>query len=187
MGSPTTITESKIRGRNDDGSESTATWKAAENTGWTQKTNETFRVRFMLAAGAAGAGVTFANQLQYQLNGGSWTNVTTSSSVVKAVGSANLTDNDVTTEQMAGSQTFQDTGRVIEDGIGPTVVFGPSTDQEDEFSLQIVGADVVTGDEINLRTTKSGVAMDAYGVATNPLITVDDPIGFDSLLLLGVS
>ena len=35
-----------FRGRNDDGSETTATWIAAQNTNWTQPTGTNFRVRF---------------------------------------------------------------------------------------------------------------------------------------------
>lgn len=185
MGGVTTLTESKIRGRNDDGSETTATWIAAENTAWTQRAGVTFRVRFEVTSSAAGSGVIYNCQLQCQHNGGSWVNVTPSSSVVRAVNSANITDTEATTEQLAGSLAFL-ASEVSEDGITAQISQGLNQNLEVEFVIQIVGADVANGDEINLQTTKSGVAMDAYGVALNPLITVEKLPGGGNLPVLGV-
>lgn len=189
MGGVTTVTEMSWRGRNDDGDEDGATWITTADTAWTQRTGQTFRWRANLAAGAAGSGATLGCQAQYQLNGGSWTNITTSSSVVKGVTSSFVADGTTCTEQMAGAQDYDpgNGGTVSADGLAATFTFGPSRDVEIEFILQLVGADLVTGDEINLRTTKAGVAMDAYGVALDPMITVDDPVGLDMLPLLGVS
>jgi hypothetical protein len=42
----TNFTQVTFRGRNDDGSEVLATWKAAAGVDWNQVEDETFRVRF---------------------------------------------------------------------------------------------------------------------------------------------
>ncbi|UCD78513.1 MAG: hypothetical protein JSW26_24375, partial [Desulfobacterales bacterium] len=76
-------TQASFRARNDNGSETSATWTAAANTNWTQMVDKTFRLRFLVQdTGSAEADKTL--QLEYNLNSGGWNDVTGSSSVVKA-------------------------------------------------------------------------------------------------------
>src|SRR3990167_3782643 len=97
-----------FRGRNDNGDQATATWKALQNTNWTQAVDENFRVRFEMqeTAGCAATNVTNI-QLQYNLNAAGWVNVTATSSVVQSVASPNVADAAATTDQLTvGTGTF---------------------------------------------------------------------------------
>jgi hypothetical protein len=95
-------TQANFRGRNDNGNEIAATWKAAADTNWTQKVDENFRVRFVVqeTAGISAADKTF--QLEYNRNGGGWNDVNAASSVVRAWASPNVADGADTTGQWAG-------------------------------------------------------------------------------------
>ena len=65
------ITQRHWRGRNDDGSETTATWKADENLTWTQALEENFRIRWQIYNERGGGESPLLNslwQVQYRLN-----------------------------------------------------------------------------------------------------------------------
>ena len=70
------LDQDTFRARNDNGDETTATWKAAANINWTQKVDENIRVRFVIqeANGSNAPDMTF--QLEYNLNSGGWNDVT---------------------------------------------------------------------------------------------------------------
>lgn len=161
--------QDSYRGRNDDNNEASATWKAAANTDWLQAVDTKFRVRFLVQeTSGAGHSPTLTLQLQYRLNGvgGSWTNVTASSSVVKAIDSTWLSHGMDTTQQVGGG-SFVTNNNWVEDVDGTTDAsgaFGASYEAEAEFCLQIVGADVDDGDMVELRVVnESGdTALDAY-------------------------
>jgi hypothetical protein len=168
--------QDSFRGRNNDGSETTATWQAAANVNWTQPVEgdfqpEDFRVRFLVRenGGASAADKTF--QLEYKLNTGSWTDVTGSSTVIKAVDSDNLTDGGDTTQQL-GSGTFITPNAGLDEvngqAGGSVLDFSGSDEVELEFSLRIVGEDVLNNDSIQLRVK----GLDAY--SNTPTITVED-------------
>ncbi|MGH9878833.1 MAG: hypothetical protein ACRD5H_14470, partial [Nitrososphaerales archaeon] len=65
---PVTLDQAGFRGRNDDGSETTATWKAAENTNWSQAVDENLRVRLILDETTGGDPAIADYRLQYNLN-----------------------------------------------------------------------------------------------------------------------
>ena len=114
---PPDMSQTDFRARNDDGSETTATWKADANTNWTQDTDENFRVRFLLTCDAVE--MISAYQLQYNLNGAGWNNVNGSSSVVRSFASANLTDGADTTQQL-GAGTFVTNNNGVDESDGLT-------------------------------------------------------------------
>ena len=74
------VVQQSFRGRNDDGSETAATWIAATNTNWTQAADETFRVRFVVQETAGGA-ASGSYVVQRNINGGGWVTVTTAGAV----------------------------------------------------------------------------------------------------------
>jgi hypothetical protein len=166
--------QTDFRGRNDDGSETTATWKDVANANWSQDVDTTFRCRIAVDE-TTGNGDSENNQSlqwQYQLNSGGWNNIGTATSVVKAVDSANLTDNADTTQQLLAGTFITDNNAVCEDGTtGAANWPGSGAGMDTEIALQIVGTDVSNGDTIELRVTKSpGYAISTY--TNTPSITV---------------
>ncbi len=168
--------QKQFRGRNDDGTEATATWIVALNTNWTQDSNKNFRVRFTLQADAGVTNVTpISPSLYYSLNGGAYTQVTSSSNVVRLFTSANVTDATATTQQISGGlgltylagsvQTTSSTG------VSRAVSGGVHVD-EDEWCLQIRTVDVANSDTITLQERSAGGgAFVTYTVT--PSITVN--------------
>lgn len=178
-----TLTQTTFRGRNDDGSETTATWKATAGTDWTQLVDTNFRVRFNVNASVAAPTQNTAFILRYSLNGAAFAPVSASSTVVRAVASPNVADGAATTEQLAGAGTFN-AGTFDEvDGsaTGFTAATATGQDTEVEYCVQIRSADVANGDTINLRVhLNTGQAIDAY--TDTPIITVSESAAAASLI-----
>lgn len=160
-----------FRGRNDDGSESGATWKVLVNTDWTQAVDENFRVRFEIEEDA-GASFTLDPQLQYNLNGAGWNNVTGASSVVRATASPNVADGAATTNQLTQSGLGFVAGVFDEvDGLAGSQTLN-NQHTEVEYCVQIRSADVNNGDTVQLRVTDAGTALNVY--TQTPTITVSE-------------
>jgi hypothetical protein len=171
------VTLVAYRGRNDDGNETTATWKRAQNLDWVQAKDTNFRVRFLHQNDASGAVNNLDIQLQYQRNGGGYNNVTGSSNVVRSSASPNLADAaNLTSQLTGGSGTFQGaTGFDEVNGIcgGNSMDVANSGQFETEFCVQVRSADVVDGDVIELRTINSdtGLAWGTYTVVARLNVT----------------
>jgi hypothetical protein len=166
-----------FRGRNDDGNETTATWKATQGTDWTQLVDTNFRIRFEVQETAACAKNNVVWQLQYNKGGAGWVTVNASSSNVRSSASPNLADAANLTNQLTiGTGTFQGlTGFDEVDGAagGASMDLVASGHAEAEYCVQIRGVDVADGNTIQLRITDSGVAFAAYDAT--PTITVSKP------------
>jgi hypothetical protein len=172
--------QDSFRGRNDDGTETTASWIALANTNWTQDidADAQFRVRFLIQETAGVAEADFQEILQYNLNGAGWNNVTGASSVIRGVLSSNYADGDNTTQQIgAGTFITTNAGMVEGDG-GPASTTAPdfagSDETEFEFMLEIQAADVVDADTIQLRVTNNGTALGTY--TNTPTVTVTEAV-----------
>jgi hypothetical protein len=172
--------QDSFRGRNDDGNETTATWIAAANADFSHDidADPKFRIRFLIQETAGVAEADFSEQLQYNLNGAGWNNVTGASSVIRGVLSANYADGANTTQQIgAGTFIVTNAGMVEGDG-GPASATAPdfagSDETEFEFMLEIQAADVVNSDTIQLRVTKAGTALGTY--TNTPTVTVTEAV-----------
>lgn len=181
MGAGGQLIQTQFRGRFDDGTEATATWQAAANNNWTQLAGVPFRLRLGINVAVASAGL--LTTWQYNLNGAGWNNITTSSSVVKAVASAFVANGTATTQQMVGSGIYH-AGDFTDDGSCAAITLLTVEDTEMEACLQIVSADVVTGDVIQLRGANNNVAFTTY--TNTPSVTVLDPPAVGGLALSGV-
>ncbi len=96
-----------IRFRDDDGSESAATWRQLENVNDPDAPVDTnLRIRFEIQETAGGSINNETWQLQVDVDGGGFTNVGLGSSVVRSVGSGNFADDDNCTQQLGGSTPF---------------------------------------------------------------------------------
>jgi hypothetical protein len=162
-----------FRGRNDDGSETTATWIAAANTNWSQLVDANFRVRFEVQEIGGTSGSSTA-QLQYNKNGAGWNSVTGASSVVRSSASSNFSDGAATTNQLTGATGTFAAGTLDEgDGAVGSVSLAANGHTEWEFSVQIRSVDVVNGDTVQLRLTFGGDASPLY--TQTPNVTVNEP------------
>jgi hypothetical protein len=94
---------STYRWRNDDGNESTATWKAATNTPIIINNLNPLRLRIAVEDfNTSFSGVTGVNaNLEYSENGGAWQSITATSSMFTLVSSSFVTDNTTTTQQIS--------------------------------------------------------------------------------------
>ena len=167
-----------FRGRNDDGDQATATWKADQDVDWTQAVGVNLRVRFLVQETAGCAGANKVWQLQYNLASAGWVSVTGTSNVVRASASPNVADAANLSQQMTGGTgTFQgNTGFDDVNGAagGSQMDMQASGNAEAEFCIQILAVDVTDGQTVQLRITDNGNAFAAY--ATTPTITISDPV-----------
>jgi hypothetical protein len=165
------VTQASYRGRNDDGTEATATWKAAANTLWHAPLNANFRVRFLLQVATAISSTGFV--LMRSLNGGAYTAVTGASAVVKAAASPNVTDGAATTKQL-GVGTFVAGSFDEVDGAWASVSVAIGSETEMECCIQVVAADVKPLNTIALRVYQTtSIALGAY--TNTPTLVVPSP------------
>lgn len=137
----------------EDGTESGSTIIGSEDTQQTLDVDTLYQCRLKIRETAGGGGNYPNNSVwQYNHNSGGFTTISTSSSVVQAADSANLTDAADTTQRLTGGGTFVTPNSwVTEDGQMPGLSFGASEVCEMLLSFQIIGSDVSNGDEILLR------------------------------------
>lgn len=166
------FTQTDFRFRNDDGSETAATWKAATNTNISADVSSAnFDFRLRLCAQEVGTtAATFAANLFYSLNGGAYQQAGTATTGIIVLGSANLADNANTTQQLT-SFTFV-AGRVddVDGTTTATASIVQNSGTEFEFSLRLVAADVSDGQTLDFRLYRSSVAIATY--TNTPRLTV---------------
>ncbi|MCH9046449.1 MAG: hypothetical protein IIA40_10120 [SAR324 cluster bacterium] len=175
------LNQDGFRGRNDDGSESAATWKAALNTDWTQAVDENFRIRFLVTETGGAASNNVQPQLQYNLNSAGWNDVNATSLVARSSLSPNFAEGDNTTQQLgAGTFITPNSGMDEDEGLAGeanNIDFAGNDEVEVEFCLQIRGADVVDSDTLQFRVTNAGTLLDNYN--QTPTVTVSEGAVFD--------
>lgn len=168
---PYTLQQTGFRFRFDDGSETTATWRAATNTNVNLVASEIFRLRFLIRDNAGSFPAT-ALKIQYRRNGGTWTDVSTSDTYIQPNINSQLISDTTVTEQLAGPGTFVTntcTDRL--DGIigAPALTVGQEI--EAEFSLTTT-ANVVNGDTYDFRVADSAHAIAIQGYTQTPTATI---------------
>src|SRR3990167_98012 len=139
--------------------ESTHGWHAALDTNPAQgviAVDTTFLLRFTVQeTGGTAAGNT-DQQFQCRKNLGAWQDITTTSSIVKAVTTTVFANGADLTKRLTGTGTFESSGDGgTHDGLsgGPQNDIVASGNSETECALQIVGADVAGGDSIEFQLT----------------------------------
>lgn len=164
------LNQQNFRARNDDGSETAATWIATAGSNWTQQVDSTFRLRFLVDE-SAGADNTVGGSLEFNINGGGFAAVG-STTAVQFAASGTVTDGTATTQQI-GTGTFV-AGEFDSNGTASSVTLNNS-ESEFEYCLLIDSAQVADADSIQIRE----VGLDNYNAT--PTITVDVPVP-DALL-----
>lgn len=169
-----TYNQTRYRGRNDDGGEASATWKAAVDTAYpiNPSLSQSHRLRIGVREETGASDNNTAFRLQYSKNGGAWTDVTTSSSNVQAASSSNVSDGTQTTQQITSS-TFAGGELAVGDAVAGDntgIDFSGLDVAEVEFSITVVSADVVQDDTIELRVVfDGGTVLSTY----NSLATIN--------------
>jgi hypothetical protein len=163
-----------FRGRNDDGSETLATWKATQNSNWSQAVDTNFRVRFEVQETAGCAKNNVTPVVQCNKNGAGWFLVNgIGAAVVSALSTHYANDDDCTDQLTVGTGTFQGGDGMTEGtqtGGGAAMDVAASGHYEVEFCLSILSGEVVNGDTIQLRATDAAAAFAAYDAI--PTVTV---------------
>lgn len=174
-----------------DGTESGATFIDSADTSPAKGTlvNGTiYQFRQGVNETAGGGWMNATVQLQYNINGGGYTNVTGSSNVIQSVATGNIADGADTTQRITGF-TYENTNGGFDevDGLAGDGVVDPSNSGfESLFSFQIIDGDVSDDDEIEIRVViGGGTPFDSYpGSAHITVEKVEAPIHEDSASLI---
>ena len=167
------LRQTHFRFGKDGASESTHDWFAAEDTNITLFTGLKFLLRFTAQESGGTATVDTDFQFQYNLNGAGWNDITTSSSVVKAIAVDAFTNGAACTKRLSGNGTFESSAAgCTTDGSsgGTSCDIVASGNTETECGLQLVDADISDGDTIQFRITSPDYTI-SYDVT--PTLTVE--------------
>lgn len=157
----------------EDGTESGAAIIGSIDTDISRTVGNIFQIRLEIAV--TGMALNIAPSLRYSHEGGAFLQVNGSSLVVQSIASGDLTDDEDTTERLAGPNAFV-TGSVDEaDGVALTVNVdnSPAENTEILFSITIIDGDVLDLETIDFRLYNVSTQFDSYLVT--PRITVDKP------------
>lgn len=195
----------------DDGTESTHTWIANEDTNAAVFTGTKFLLRFTVQEAGGTASVDTDFQFQYNKNAAGWNDITTSSSVVKSVTPGAWANGANCTKRLSGTGTFETSAAgCTTDGSsgGASCDIAASGNTETECALQLISADIADGDTIQFRLTspdyaitytvtpsltveKTGISSSksvVYGVLNAPLgISVSKGVVYAALIDIGLS
>ena len=168
------FTQVAFRIRNDDGSETGATWRQAQNTNDTVAVNGNVRVRFLVDETASVAWTNRTWNIRYSLNGGAYTLVTGTTPIQVAL-SANFADGDDTTSQLTGGTgTFVTNNNGMKEATGGAINSGTAGQFfELEWCLYIDNEQVANNNTIALRVYDGNTALATY--SQTPTLTVSDP------------
>lgn len=168
MGAATT-TQQRFQYFNDDGTESGATTKASVDTDWVPGVSDLdtpFRLRFEVGT----TGMNESNRsynIFLSVDGGAYAQITTTSTngviSVASGHSSPPADNSATTERMAGAGTFQ-AGQWDNTGTTGNIAILVNQETEIEFCLQLDGANLSGGEQLDFRCYGGGAALDAYTI-----------------------
>lgn len=135
------LSQKNWRLRNDDGSESAATWKAAVNTSANVTKGQNFRLRAEFKEPKDGelvTGVTTAIRIQARINGGAWFSLSGAGSTdVHVVTSTHLTHHADTTQQIGSGTYLTDNDGQVESSNQSGSKYYEDRRAEIEWCLQI--------------------------------------------------
>lgn len=164
----------EFRFRNDDGSQTTATWRQALNTNDSWRVTTGLRVRFTMLELGGGGSTSKTFTLYYSKNSGSYTAVGASTPIQFSL-SSNFANNDNTTQQISVGGTYVATNLGMQETTGGITNTVPASNQfEAEWCLIIDAAQVADGDTFDLRVYKTSSPVNTY--TQTPRITVSTTI-----------
>lgn len=135
-----------------DAGEATSTIIGTANNQQTLNTDTEYQCRILVQEDNGGSKNNFAAAWQYSHNSGTWTTITTSTSVVQAADTAgNITNGGDTTQRIGAGTYITDNNWQTDTGSGGNCDFSGNDEAESVLAFTIVNADVSDGDEILLR------------------------------------
>ena len=162
-------------GNNDGTGEANHTFLAAENAAASLQLDTTYILRLGIQQVEATATANLAQQFQCRQNGGSWQNITTTSTIVKAVTGvfANNASSTQRLTTLTGSRDTSNQNCTTDGSSGGTANDVPASGHsETVLSFQVLSANVAPGDTIDFRVTVSGptttITYDVTPTATIP-------------------
>jgi hypothetical protein len=154
-----------------DGTETGHGWEEAEDTAFSSTNLEldtTYFLRILLQENGGGSTGANTYQLQYNVDGAGWNDVTGASSNVRAVATSNIADDAVTTNRLAGGSGTFISGRFDEADGDTTTSITITTNNFTEvmYSIQFRSADLpTTGATVTFQLVASGdSSIDNYNV-----------------------
>lgn len=157
--------QSHFRFRNDDGSETNATWIAAEDTDANIALDTNFRVRISIYSDGLATWTNLTWNLYYSLNNGAYSAVTTSTPV-KFSASGNIVDGSDATHQLSASGfEYLTDNNGLKESTGGVVNSGDASKShyfETEWSLQLDSAQISADNTIDFRIYRSSTALNSY-------------------------
>ena len=171
-----------FRFRDDDGSETGATWLDTENvapSGFDVTNDHQIRLRIAIQEIAGGAENNVDLTLQYRLNGGTWTNVSGSADTVTYVTSSFVANGIATTDQLTAPTGAFVVGTFVSiSGSTARSSFAGNDHTENEYSLILISADLSGGDVLDFRTLATGAVLSTYSqMPTVNLVTSQSEAG----------
>jgi hypothetical protein len=166
------FTQLTFRFRDDNGSETGATWRQTQGTNDTINTGSNFRLRFRLDETAARVWTNKNWNLYYSLNSAGYVAVT-DTTPVRVSTSTHFTDGDDCTAQLTGGTgTFVTDNNGMKDGVGGATNSGAAGDLfELEWCLTLHAASLAQNNTIDLRVYDGSTAIGAYTLT--PRLTVN--------------
>ena len=143
----------------EDGAESSSVGLVNQgiNIGFDLAADFNFQLRVRLQESGGKSGATSDDfRLQYRKNGGTWTNVTTTSSNVKGFDSSDLTDGGATTNRLSGGSGSFVAGKISETGEVVDHQLTANNYTEHLYSLTLISADIALDDKIEFRVLLNG-------------------------------
>lgn len=165
----TTYQQYAFRLRNDDGSQTSATWVASQNTNASLNVDTNYRVRFGIIGNGPSGWSSQTFNLYCSKNGGSY-NAIASGQAVKYSASSNFAQGADSTIQLDAVGAFIDDNNGMCESGGATNSGGDGSAFEVEYSIQIDSGQVANGDTITLRVYRGTTALNTY--TYTPSITV---------------
>lgn len=173
----------------DDGAESTHTL-GTTNANLVATADTPFTLRFSVWETGGTDAAKLVQYFQYSHNGGAWTDITTTSSVVKSVAVGAFVNGDDCTRRLGVHGTFEASGDgCTEDGSsgGNQNTIPANGSGETECGIQIVGTDVAQGDSIQFRLRVTGPTTTiVYDVTPTAFIPISKAPAAAALAVAGV-
>jgi len=161
-----------FRLRNDDGSQTTATWKAAENATAVIQSGARLRVRLLVQETAGGDFGSNVLTIQANINGAGWFTVGASTADVYRIQSNHVAHGTNTTRQLATGVGSFIVGKFVGIGTEQSVSITANNHTEFEWSMFVEGS-VANGSTIQFRALYNGAVLNQYEQIAE--VTVDDP------------
>jgi len=169
----TTWQQTHYRFRNNDGSESTATWKAAADTAITLDCaagRQVLRLRINATETGTTAGALTA-RLYGTLNGGAYGRISATSAYVQAYPSAKVTDDGATTQQISSGTFVAGKMDDVDCSCSATASLSQNNVTEHEYVLVILSEQLAHGDVLTFRERNSTTAFATYSVTAQITIS----------------